>query len=141
MSNMTFVDESADRAWEMARKYTMNTFRWAVRHYEMTSKHHGTIKGYESYSQIVMDPKDIEAAAENVAALSIAGTPQQVLDAYAAKRKGVDPQGFMPHFHTGGMPFDEAAANMRYFAKHCLPEMKSWKTPTTFEGSYAQAAE
>jgi alkanesulfonate monooxygenase SsuD/methylene tetrahydromethanopterin reductase-like flavin-dependent oxidoreductase (luciferase family) len=141
MSNMTFVDESADRAWELARKYVAMTFRWAVKHYEMTSKHHGSIKGYESYSQIVMDPKDIDAAAENVAGLAIAGTAQQVLDKYMEKRKGVDPQGFMPHFHTGGMLFDEAAYNMRYFAKHCLPEMKSWQTPTTFEGPLAQAAE
>lgn len=141
MSNMTFVDESADRARELSMKYTANTFRWAVKHYEMTSKHHGTIKGYESYSQIVLDPSTIDAAAEQVALLSIAGTPKDVLDIYAAKRTEYDPQGFMPHFHTGGMPFAEASQNMRYFAKHCLPEMKSWETSTTFEGAYAQAAE
>lgn len=141
MSNMTFVSDSADEAWEWARTYNKNTFRYAVKHYEMTSKHHGTIKGYESYAQIVMDLKDIEAAAENVANLSIAGTPQQVLEKFMERRKAVDPQGFMPHFYTGGMPFELASRNMRHFAKHCLPEMKSWQVATTFEGGFAQAAE
>ena len=107
----------------------------------MTSKHHGTIKGYESYAQIIMDPANIDAAAENIVALAIAGTPKQVLEKYEQKRKEYDPQGFMPHFYTGGMPSDEAAENMRYFAKHCLPEMKSWRVATTFEGTFAQAAE
>ncbi len=141
MSNMTFVDESADRAWEWARKYVARTFREAVKHYEMTSKHHGTIKGYESYTQLIMDPSQIDAAAENIVKLAVAGTPKDILEAYEKKRKEYDPQGFMPHFYTGGMPFDEAAQNMRYFAKHCLPEMKSWRVATTFEGTFAQAAE
>jgi alkanesulfonate monooxygenase SsuD/methylene tetrahydromethanopterin reductase-like flavin-dependent oxidoreductase (luciferase family) len=141
MSNMTFVDASSDRAWEWARKYVARTFREAVKHYEMTSKHHGTIKGYESYSQIVMDPANIDSAAENIVKLAIAGTPKEVLAAYEEKRKEYDPQGFMPHFYTGGMPFAEAAENMRYFAKHCLPEMKSWQVASTIEGPLAEAAE
>jgi hypothetical protein len=135
------VDESTDRAWEWARKYVARTFREAVVHYEMTSKHHGTIKGYESYTQLIMDPANIDAAAENIVKLAIAGTPKQVLEQYEQKQKEYDPQGFMPHLHTGGMPFADAAENMRYFAKHCLPEMKSWHSSSTIEGGFAQAAE
>jgi hypothetical protein len=26
------------------------------------------------------------------------------------------------------MPHDEVMAHVRYFAKHCLPEIKSWKS-------------
>ena len=38
-------------------RYTAKVFAAAVKNYEMTSNHHGSIKGYESYSALVMTPE------------------------------------------------------------------------------------
>jgi alkanesulfonate monooxygenase SsuD/methylene tetrahydromethanopterin reductase-like flavin-dependent oxidoreductase (luciferase family) len=127
VSNLVFVDDSAERAEEMARTFAVNTFRSAVKHYEMTGGHHGSIKGYEAYSALKMTEADVEAAGEGVVQQSIFGTPQQVLEKHEAVKKERRPQGFFPHLWTGGMSHEEAARNLRFFARHCLPEMHSWK--------------
>lgn len=127
VSNLVFVDESHDRAYELARTYAANAFRSAIKHYEMTSEHHGSIKGYEGYKSLTMKPEDVENAVEGVVQQSIYGTPKDVLAGFEASKKTRKPQGFFPHLWTGGMPPDEVVRNMTYFAKHCLPELKSWK--------------
>ncbi len=142
VSNLVFVDESSDKAKEMARLYTATTFRNAVRHYEMTSAHHGAIKGYESYASIRMTPEEAETAIENAYVSSVAGNPTEVLEQLDSVRRQRDPQGMMPHVHTGGMPHEMAVASLRLFARACLPEMRSWpQAPSTIDGPLAQAAE
>jgi alkanesulfonate monooxygenase SsuD/methylene tetrahydromethanopterin reductase-like flavin-dependent oxidoreductase (luciferase family) len=126
MSNLVFVDESGERARELARKYVAITFHAAIKHYELMSESLGKAKGYEAYEAMRIKPEDVEKATEGNVAMAIAGTPKEVLERFAKVKRDVDPQGMMPHFHTGGMPFEEASRNMRYFAKHCLPELKSW---------------
>jgi alkanesulfonate monooxygenase SsuD/methylene tetrahydromethanopterin reductase-like flavin-dependent oxidoreductase (luciferase family) len=141
-SNLCFIDESGDKARELARVYTANTFRAAVKNYEMTSEHHGSIKGYESYSAIRMTPEQAEAASENAYKSSIAGTPKEVLEQLDEVRRQRQPQGMMPHLYTGGMPHDECMRSIRLFAKECLKEMQSWPSaPVTIDGPLAQAAE
>jgi alkanesulfonate monooxygenase SsuD/methylene tetrahydromethanopterin reductase-like flavin-dependent oxidoreductase (luciferase family) len=142
VSNLVFVDESSDRARELAQTYTSNTFRAAVKNYEMTSDHHGSIKGYESYKSLVMTPEQAEQAAANAGKSSIAGTPKEVLEQLDEVRKIRQPQGMMPHMYTGGMPHEECLRSMRLFAKECLREMQSWPSaPETIDGQLAQAAE
>ena len=126
VSNLVFVDESRDRAYEQARTYAANTFRAAVKHYEMSSAHHGSVKGYEAYKSLRIAPEDLEKAVEGVVEQSIYGTPKEVLTGFEASKKTRKPQGFFPHLWTGGMPHEEVVRNMRTFAKHCLPELKSW---------------
>lgn len=140
VSTLVFIDESSERAHERAH-YSGVTYRNAIEHYELTSEHHGTIKGYESYKAVRLKEEDIDKAVENVIAQSIAGTPQEVLEKLAALKVALNPQGFFPHLHTGGMPHDEAVRSIRYFAKHCLPEMKSWSAaPLTINGPMEKAA-
>jgi len=127
VSNLVFVDESSDRAQELARTYAANTFRAAIKHYEMTSQHHGSIKGYESYNALTMKPEDVENAVEGVVQQSIYGTPKEVLKRFEETKALRKPQGFFPHLWTGGMPHNEVVRNLTCFAKHCLPELKSWK--------------
>jgi alkanesulfonate monooxygenase SsuD/methylene tetrahydromethanopterin reductase-like flavin-dependent oxidoreductase (luciferase family) len=140
VSNLVFVDESRDRAYEAARTYSANTFRSAIQHYELTSEHLGTLKGYEAYKALRMKPEDIEGAVEGVVAQSIYGTPQEVLKRFeevVAQRK---PQGLFPHLWTGGMPHDEVRRNLTHFAKHCMPELKSWKGEPETIGEPLRAA-
>jgi alkanesulfonate monooxygenase SsuD/methylene tetrahydromethanopterin reductase-like flavin-dependent oxidoreductase (luciferase family) len=142
VSNLVFVDESADRALELARTYTANTFRAAVKNYEMTSEHHGSVKGYETYKSLYMTLEQAEIAIANAHQSSIVGTPQQVLEQLDEVRRIREPQGMMPHLWTGGMPHEDAMRATRLFARTCLNEMKSWRgAPSTLDGPLAQAAE
>ena len=140
-SNLVFVDESSDRAQELNERYTAAVFAAAVKNYEMTSNHHGTIKGYETYSALVMTPEQAEAAIRDAHKSSIAGNPKQVLEQLDEVRRQRQPQGLMPHLYTGGMPHDECMRSIRLFAKACLPEMKSWPSaPVTIDGDIARRA-
>lgn len=135
VSNLVFVHESSDRAQELARVYTANTFAAAVKNYEMTSEHHGTIKGYETYSALRMTPEEAQVAIENAHKSSIAGNPQQVLEQLEDVKRRREPQGMMPHLYTGGMPHEECMRSIRLFAAGCLEEMKSWRGATaTIDG-------
>ena len=141
VSNLVFVDESNDRAEQLARTYAANTFRSAIIHYEMTSEHHGSLKGYEAYKSLRLKPEDIEAAVEGVVQQSFHGTPKDVLARFEDIVKARKPQGLFPHLWTGGMPHEEVKRNLSYFAKHCLPELKSWKgEPSTIGEALAKAA-
>lgn len=132
VSNLVFVDESSQRAEDLARTYAANTFRSAIIHYEMTSEHHGSVKGYEAYKALRLTPEDVENAVEGVVQQSLFGRPNEVLEKYEAVVKMRKPQGLFPHLWTGGMPHDEVVRNMRYFVKHVMPELKSWKgSPST----------
>ena len=142
VSNLVFIDESADKAFELAKIYAVRTFRAAIKNYELTSKHHGSIKGYESYKGLVMEEGDVDKAIEGVIESSLHGTPQMVLEQMAEVKKTRDPQGMIPHLYTGGMPHEDAVRSMHIFAKHCLREMQSWQgAPSTIDPPMAQAAE
>ena len=141
VSNLVFIDESGDRARELARVYTGRTFAAAVKNYEMTSEHHGTIKGYEAYSRLRMTPEQAEEAIRNAHQNSIAGTPREVLEQLEAVKRLRQPQGMFPHLYTGGMPHEECLRSIRLFASKCLSEMKSWSgAPSTIDGPIAKAA-
>ncbi len=142
VSNLVFIDESPDRAMELAKVHAEKTFRAAVKNYEMMSNHHGSLKGYESYASLVMSPEQVEEAARNAAAGSVVGDAKTVLAKLDEIRQLRQPQGMFPHLYTGGMSHADAVGSMRYFAKTCLNEMKSWKgAPSTIDGPMAMAAE
>jgi len=141
VSNLVFVDESRDRAHELARTYAANTFRSAIAHYELTSEHQGSIKGYEAYKAMRLKPEDVEPAVEGVVAQSFYGTAKDVLERFEEIVKSRKPQGLFPHLWTGGMSHAEVNRNLTYFAKHCLPELHSWTCqPLTIGEPLAAAA-
>jgi alkanesulfonate monooxygenase SsuD/methylene tetrahydromethanopterin reductase-like flavin-dependent oxidoreductase (luciferase family) len=126
VSNLVFIDESGDRARELARTYTAKTFAAAVKNYEMTSEHHGTIKGYESYSALRMTPEQAQVAIDNAHKSSIAGNPREVLEQLEDVKRVREPQGMIPHLYTGGMRHEECVRSIELFSQKCLDEMKSW---------------
>lgn len=135
VGSFVFVDESADRATEMANKYSEIMFRWIVKNYELTSDY-SNVKGYESYNNIRLSEEDVDAAAKAAVHNSIHGTPQTVLEKLDEVRQIRQPQGLLPVLWSGGMTDAEANHNMRLFAAKCLPEIKSWPSaPVTIDGS------
>ena len=123
-----FVDENEDRAQELGRKLVADYYHTAMKHYEMTAEHFGTSKGYEFYSSVgtYIDRRGAQNAAEDFAGLMPIGTPDQVLDKLQFIRDTIDMQGIMVQTSFAGMPWDEAERNLRCFAEHCLPVLKTW---------------
>ena len=126
-----FVDESADRAEEMAYKWIGANYETVMRHYEFAAKPHDGVKGYEFYNNIsrYIDRHGASGAAEDFVKLMPWGTPQQVLEKFEFISKAIGANGFMPGFSYGGMPFADAEASLRLFAEKCMPELRSWDVP------------
>jgi alkanesulfonate monooxygenase SsuD/methylene tetrahydromethanopterin reductase-like flavin-dependent oxidoreductase (luciferase family) len=139
VSYFVFIDESGDRARELARTYMARTFAAGIKNYELTAGHHGTIKGYETYGAARMTPEQAQAATANAHASAIAGTPQEVLEQLDEVKRYRQPQGMMPHLYTGGMPHEECVRSIRLFAEECLEEMQSWDSaPATIDALQPQ---
>jgi hypothetical protein len=125
-----FVDESADRAEEMARRWIGANYESVMRHYEFASAPHQGVKGYEFYTGITgyIDRHGTQGAVDAFVNLMPWGTPDQVLAKIENMRTMIGMNGFTPGFCYGGMPYAEAERSVRLFAERCLPELKSWDT-------------
>ena len=143
ISGLVVVDESADRARELAIKHGRVTFLAAVKHYEMDSENVGNQKGYEYYAQNLRmrSQEEVDKAAAQFNGGTLCGTPQMVLDEYWRIKEKMGAQGLFPHYYFGGMPQPEAYRNMLMFAKKCLPEIHSWKAESTVDQPMRAAAE
>jgi alkanesulfonate monooxygenase SsuD/methylene tetrahydromethanopterin reductase-like flavin-dependent oxidoreductase (luciferase family) len=132
-----FVDESKDRAEEMAMKWIAENYHTVMKHYEMTSPEFGTKKSYEFYSSVgkFIEKHGAEAAARDYAQLMPWGTPQQVIEKIAFIRDTIDTNGVFLNFSFSGMPYEDAERSIKCFAKNVLPELKSWKSEPLSEGA------
>ena len=125
-----FVDENADRAEELARKYIGRYYHSVMQHYEMTADHFGAAKGYEFYKNVggYIDRHGTDGAANDFVELMPWGTPEQVLEKLAYIHNVIGMNGMMCSFSYAGMPYDEAERNMRCFTSEVMPELRKWKT-------------
>ena len=126
LSAAVVVDESAERATELALKHGKAAHQVAVRHYGMADDDFGTAKGYGFY-QLMRTTEDGNAAPgvpERPPATIIYGTPDQVLEQIDAYRRALDLQGIYAIFH--GVPEEDGRANVECFVEHVMPELKSW---------------
>ena len=133
-SSIIVVDESADRAQEIARLYGGNAQRVGIWHYQM--------RGRPAYGPIpaIETDEDVERMVDGFVSQIIAGTPDQVLKRLEETRDQIHPQGMFPQLFFGGMPHDEAVRNMRCFAEHCVPEIKSWPACSSIDGDATESA-
>jgi hypothetical protein len=91
-----------------------------------------TAKGNEYYRKMKIDQDKIDEVADKLSSIMPAGTPQEVLAKLEETNRIVGLQGFLPHFHFGSMPRNEAVRNIKLFAQTCLPEIKSWPAEQSF---------
>lgn len=137
-----YIDEDADYAAEQGQKYLANTMRAAVRNYSLDKPGlFSTIKGYESYEKMALQPEAIEPYVQGFATSAVTGTPQMILERMWELKEIYNPQGFFPHLHYGGMPQEEALKNINLFAQKCLPEIKSWQSDSSIDERFLEAAE
>ncbi len=122
-----FVDESADRAEEMARRYIGAYWDSVIEHYEFNKDHLKSTPGYEFHGEMydrLMAPGGMEAMTEFYVNLQLWGTPEQVYDKIVTIRDNTFANGFMAVCSYGGMPHAEAQRNLQLFATDVLPEVK-----------------
>jgi alkanesulfonate monooxygenase SsuD/methylene tetrahydromethanopterin reductase-like flavin-dependent oxidoreductase (luciferase family) len=126
------VDEDAQRAAERAHRYIGDYYHSVMKHYELTAGHLANTKGYDFYHRIGqhIERHGVERAAAEFVELMPYGTPQQVLERIRAIHAHTGNSGLLGIFSYGGMPYGEAEANLRLFARAVLPELKSLATQT-----------
>jgi alkanesulfonate monooxygenase SsuD/methylene tetrahydromethanopterin reductase-like flavin-dependent oxidoreductase (luciferase family) len=128
----TFVDESADRAEELARRYIVGYWDSVVAHYEFDRDHLKNTPGYEFHGEMydrLVAPGGAEQMAEFFLGLQVWGTPEQVYERIVTIRDNTGCDSFMGVFSYAGMPHDEAERNARLFAREVMPELRSLTPP------------
>ena len=99
----------------------------------MMGDHFATTKGYAEYGETAkaMQAAGVEAIADAYVAGQVWGTPQQILDKIQARRQVVGDYDAMLCMRFAGMPYAALERSLRIFAKHVMPELKSWNMATT----------
>ena len=123
-----FVDESADRAAELAHQYIGNYYTSILQHYELATRSNFEVKGYEFYSNVAdhVENRGLDGAADDFVSLMPWGTPDQVIEKVATIEANIGIAGFFPFFSYGGMPYEEVSRNVDLFVRAVMPELKSW---------------
>ncbi len=128
VAGWTFVDESADRAEELARKYIGGYWDSIIKHYEFDKDHLKNTPGYEFHGQmydLLHRPNGMERMTDFFVDLQVWGTPDQVIERIMAIQENTYNDGFMGVFSYAGMPADEAERNARLFASRVMPELQA----------------
>jgi len=128
VAGWTFVDESADRAEEQARRWLTGYWESVVWHYEFDKPHLKSTKGYEFHGQMydrLTAPGGVERMTDFYIGLQPFGTPEEVVAKTVSFCDLVGADGYVGVFRYGGMPVDEAERSMRLFASDVMPELKA----------------
>ena len=129
----TYCHEDPDRAEEMARRYVGAYWESVMEHYEIRNDHFKDIKGYEYYNN--MTEKVAEYGDDDVRdffmKLQVWGTPAQCIEKIERINQRVGNGSYVAVFGYGGMPYADAEASMRLFAKEVMPTLKQMETAVT----------
>lgn len=121
----TYVDDSQERAQEIAATYMPENSDTATRHYELAGDHLKDVKGYERYAAVQeQNRKDPELSRSQKYLSHPWGTPDRVIDRITelAETFGTEEITFV--FKYGSMSMDTARNSMNLFAKEVLPALK-----------------
>ena len=128
-----YCDEDEERARATARQYVGNYWRSVMKHYELSSDHLATTKGYEYYGamQGMLQAGAEDALTDMFIDLQVWGTPEQCLDKVRAIRDRVRNDTVVCAFKFGGLPYADAERSMRLFARAVRPRvLELSETPT-----------
>jgi alkanesulfonate monooxygenase SsuD/methylene tetrahydromethanopterin reductase-like flavin-dependent oxidoreductase (luciferase family) len=123
----TFVDESADRAEAMARKYIGGYWDSVVQHYEFDQDHLSKTPGYEFHGQMydrLTEPGGKERMLDFFLGLQVWGTPEQVYDKIVTIQDNTYNDAYMAVCSYAGMPYEEAERNVQLFAREVMPSLQ-----------------
>ena len=126
LGGWTFVDEDADRAQELGRRYLGAYYETVLKHYEFTAGHLATTKGSEHYAGVgkSIEKHGAQGHINFFADLQVYGTPAQCIDKIAEIQRMTGAEGYLAVCRYAGMPFDEGERNMRLFASDVMPDIR-----------------
>ena len=121
--DFVYCDEDASRAADMAHRYIAGYLTSVMEHYELESDHLKQAKGYESYGNAVdmMKAIGLEKLCDMYLGVNVWGTPEQIIERLHARREVVGDHDLTCCFRYAGLPYEEAEASMRLFARDVLP--------------------
>ena len=126
--DFVYCDEDADTAAERGPHYIATYLESVLEHYEIMGEHFKNTKGYEAYAGAAgaLRRMGMSGFLEGFLDATAHGTPAQVIEKYRARWELMGPFEAAPGFRFGGIPFEQAEASMRLFAREVLPELRSW---------------
>jgi len=122
--------ESRSEARERALTYLGAKWDSIEEHYRFGDGHLAKVRGYESYQALaktyakLKDPVQRAKATEFYVSLQITGTPDDCLGQIAELKRLTGLDHLICEFAWGGVPHEEAEANMRLFANEVLPVLQ-----------------
>jgi len=128
VAGWTFVDESADRAETMARKYVGGYWDSVVKHYEFNEPHLKDTPGYEHHGLMydrLVAPGGYQQMEDFFIDLQLWGTPEQVTEKIINLQDEMYMDGYMGVFSYAGMSLEEAERSMHLFAAKVMPELQA----------------
>ena len=108
---------------EVYRRY----WESVLEHYQFTSGHLKTTKGYEYYGKFgeTIQKYGADSATEFFVDLQVWGTPDMCYERILNISDQTGADGFVGVFSYAGMPPDEAARNMRLFGETVAPRLQA----------------
>jgi len=132
ITSYVFCDESPDRAETLARRYIAGYWREVVKHYELLGTHFKDIKNYEHYQQQAAT-YDEDGVVDLFLSMQVYGTPEQCYERVRAMHETFDICGNVSAFKFAGMPYEDAQASLRLYAREVMPELKKLGAPAPFD--------
>lgn len=131
VADFVYCDADAQRAAEVGRKHIAAYLQSVMQHYELASDHFKKAKGYESYGNAVELMKSIglEHLCDMYLSVQAWGTPAQVIERLEQRRAIIGDFDLTCCFRYAGLPYAQAEASMRTFAREVLPVLRRWTGP------------
>lgn len=135
ITSYTVCHPNAGKAKDMAAKYIGGYWHEVVKHYEFTGEHFAKTTGYEYYADVAttLRQEGADGLTDFFMELQGYGTPQQCYDRIKHIYEQSQCCASVNAFKFGGMPFDEAQASMRLFAKEVMPELRELGNEPLFD--------
>lgn len=121
--DFVYCHDDARRAEEYAHKYIAGYLASVMEHYELESDHLKQAKGYESYGTAVdmLKAVGLEQLCAMYLDVNVWGTPEQIVERLRVRREVLGDHDLTCCFRFAGLPYEEAEASMRLFAREVLP--------------------
>jgi len=132
-SDFTYCHEDPKTAERVAREYLSRYYLSVIRHYDFDGSHWGETKGYQAYQAGASAIKEIgiEAACEGFVQNQAWGTPDQIIEKWAARAEMTGDLRPAMAVSYAGMPFDLVRASLKLIGEKVAPALREFKPAVT----------
>ncbi|MEU4669348.1 LLM class flavin-dependent oxidoreductase [Amycolatopsis sp. NPDC023774] len=125
IQDFVYCHEDPEEAKRVAHEHISRYFLSVIKHYDFAGSHWRETKGYEAYQAgaDMIREAGMETAASAYVDANIWGTPEEIVEKYAARREQGGELMANAAFCFGGLPLDKAEASMRLFGEKVVPQL------------------